>query len=75
MVKHPLSSLIMGIILVLGGIVLILVSIFASFDDSWVTLIYGVPIFVIGMVLLVWKKEDDVEQRKDLAKVKGGDKK
>ena len=31
------------------------------------SLIYGIPSLVIGIVLLMWKKEDEIEQRKDKA--------
>jgi hypothetical protein len=70
MAKHPLSSIIAGIVLIAIGITLILLSIFASFEDSWITLIYGIPSLVIGIVMLLWKKEDDIEQRKDKVKMK-----
>jgi len=73
MTKKPLSSTIMGIFLTLGGIVLIILGIFGSFEASWWVLIYGIPMFIIGIVLLFWKREDEIEQRKDL--VKGGNKK
>jgi cadmium resistance protein CadD (predicted permease) len=70
MAKHPLSSIIMGIFLITVGIVLVILAIFGNFDDSWVTLIYGIPSLIIGVVLLVWEKEDDIEQRKDKVKMK-----
>jgi len=77
MVKHPLSSIIIGILFIVGGLILIPLGIFGNFDDSWVSLIYGIPMFIIGIILLFWKKEDDIEQRKDLVKgsMKGGKKK
>jgi formate hydrogenlyase subunit 3/multisubunit Na+/H+ antiporter MnhD subunit len=74
MAKHPLSSIIAGIVLIAIGITLILLSIFASFEDSWVTLIYGIPSLIVGIVMLLWKKEDNIEQRKDIVKMKGGKK-
>ncbi len=75
MAKHPLSSIIMGIFLIVLGIVLILVTVFSSNKESWVALIYGIPSLIVGVVLLLWKKEDNIEQRKDLVKMKGGKKK
>ena len=72
MAKHPLSSIIMGILFVTGGIVLTILGLFGNFKDSWVTLIYGIPCLIIGIFMLFWKKEDNIEQRKDL---KGGSKK
>ena len=77
MANHPLSSIVMGIILIAGGLVLIILGLFGNFDDSWVSLIYGIPALILGIFLLVWKKEDDIEQRKDLvkSKMKGGKKK
>lgn len=71
MTKHPLSSLIAGIILIVGGVILIPLGILHSGEGSWVALIYGIPMLVIGIVLLLWKKEDEIEQRKDM---KGGNK-
>ena len=31
----------------------------------WVTLIYGVPLLILGLFILFNKKEDEVERRKD----------
>ncbi len=76
MAKHPLSSIIVGIILIIGGLVLISISLFSFNKEIPLILIYGIPMLIIGIVLLLWKKEDDIEQRKDLIKsLKGGNKK
>ena len=68
MEKRPLSGIIIGIILILVGISLICVPIFASNKELWFLLIYGIPCFAIGIALLLWKKEDNIEQRKDIMK-------
>lgn len=47
-----------GIIMILLGLVLIGVSFFTSF----IFLIYGIPILIIGIVILLNKKEDVIEQ-------------
>ena len=39
---------------------------------SVVGAIWGIPMFIIGLVILLNKKEDEIEQRKD---TKGGKKK
>lgn len=74
MKHHPISSIVVGIILTLGGLALILAAIFASSEAFWVFLIYGIPAFIVGVVMLLWKKEDEIEERKDMVKnkVKGG---
>jgi membrane-bound ClpP family serine protease len=75
MAEHPLSSIIAGIIFLAGGLILILLSAFGGFESFIVMLVYGIPMFIIGIILLFWKKEDEIEQRKDLVKMKGGKKK
>ena len=63
-----LSRIITGVILVIFGIVLIIL----SFNKSGWILIYGIPIVLIGFFILFNTKEDKIESRKD---VKGGKKK
>lgn len=76
MAEKPLSSIIVGIALIALGIVLILIPVFSANKETWFTLIYGIPSLVIGIALLLWNKEDDIEQRRDLVKpLKGGKKK
>ena len=60
-----LSRTITGIALIILGIILISVSIKGSL---WV-LIYGIPIFAVGIFILFNKKEDKIESRRDM---KGG---
>jgi uncharacterized membrane protein HdeD (DUF308 family) len=75
MAKQPLSGIIIGTFLIVVGIVLIFIAVFASNRELWFLLIYGIPSLIIGIALLFWKKEDDIEQRKDLVKpLKGGKK-
>jgi len=62
-----LSQLIMGIIFTLGGLVLTIVSFFTEFF----VLIYGLPLLVLGIFILLNKKEDVIEP----IKKQGGKKK
>ncbi len=62
-----LSQLIIGIVFTLGGLALTIVSFFAGFF----ILIYGLPLLVMGIVILLNKKEDMVEP----IKRRGGKKK
>ena len=76
MAKHPLSSIIIGIIFLIGGFILTILPVFSIIKEAkWVSWIYGIPMLIIGIVLLFWKREDEIEQRKDLVKMKGGSKK
>lgn len=56
-----ISRLIVGVVFILGGIVLTVLSFFSSF----VFLIYSIPLIVIGIVLLLNKNEDKIEERLD----------
>ncbi len=56
------SRIITGIIFLIGGIVLMVL----SFTISLFILIYGIPIFLVGIFLLLNKNEDKIEKRKDL---------
>jgi hypothetical protein len=62
-----LSQLIIGIVFTLGGLALTIVSFFVGLF----LLIYGLPILVIGIVVLLNKKEDVIEP----IKKRGGKKK
>jgi len=64
-----ISQLLSGVILFLGGLIMIIFSFFS--DAKVVLLIYGIPIFLIGIAILLNKKEDKIEQIK---KPKGGKK-
>jgi len=52
-----ISQLIIGTIFTIGGLALTIVAFFASLF----ILIYGVPLLIIGLVILLNKKEDVVE--------------
>ena len=56
------SRLITGIIFLIVGIFLIF---FAIRIELWI-LIYGIPLFLIGLFILFNKNEDKIEKRKDL---------
>ena len=43
-----------------------MVPVVSKSEGMFVSLIYGIPSLVIGIVLLMWKKEDEIEQRKDI---------
>ena len=57
-----------------GGIILILgfVLIVVAFFGGWPALIYGIPLIILGLYILMNGNEDKIEKRKDL---KGGSKK
>ena len=52
-----ISQLIIGIIFIIGGAILTVVAFFVGLF----VLIYGLPLLVIGIVILLNKKEDVVE--------------
>jgi len=58
--KNTTSRTITGGIIIIIGLVLILVSPFAKY----ITLIYGLPILVIGLIIFFNKKESHIEQIK-----------
>lgn len=41
-----------------------------SFTKGWIILAYGIPCLVLGFIIFLNKKEDFIEQRKDLNKLK-----
>ncbi len=62
---NTISRTITGMLLIILGIILIYVSV----NESLWVLIYGIPITLIGFFILFNKKEDKIESRRD---VKGG---
>ena len=62
-----LSQLIIGIIFIFGGLVLTIAAFFTEFS----VLIYGLPLIVLGIFILLNKKEDVIEP----IKKQGGKKK
>ncbi|MBU0959577.1 MAG: hypothetical protein KKB31_06530 [Nanoarchaeota archaeon] len=57
-----IGQVISGLVFVFGGVALILVAIFSK--GAWPALIYGIPIFVLGIVILFYTKEDAIERIK-----------
>ncbi|MCK5233935.1 MAG: hypothetical protein KAJ91_03900 [Candidatus Aenigmarchaeota archaeon] len=61
-----LSRTITGTLAILLGLYLTIL----GFSERWV-LLYGIPLLIIGIVILFNKKEDDIEKIKTKAK-RGG---
>jgi hypothetical protein len=61
---NHVSRVVTGTILIVLGVVLAGVSPFVHFG----TLFYSVPVLIVGVFILLNKKEDIIEQRKDLNK-------
>lgn len=64
--KISLSRLIIGLIFLIAGIFFLILFIFTV----WWMIFYGVPLFVLGLVILLNKNEDKIEKRKDLKEKK-----
>jgi len=58
-----ISRTITGIVMIVLGLFLIVLSFFIG-EAVWATLIYGVPIFILGFVILFNKEEDKIEKIK-----------
>jgi len=63
---NTLSRTITGTLAMLLGLFLIVISVSKEFE----ILIYGIPIFIVGIFILFNKKEDEIEK----IKAKGGKK-
>jgi predicted membrane protein len=61
-----ISRLIIGLLLLFAGIFFIILGIFTV----WWMIFYGIPLMIIGIVILLNKNEDKIEQRKDLKEKK-----
>ena len=59
-----ISRTITGVVMVAFGLFLIGLSFVVEVDALWATLIYGVPIFILGLFILFNKKEDKIEKIK-----------
>ena len=55
------SRIITGTLATLFGLFLIILSVF---EDFWI-LVYGIPLFIIGIFIFFNKKEDDIEEIKN----------
>jgi hypothetical protein len=58
------SRIITGSTMMLAGLGLIAV----SFKVQYISLFYGIPLFIIGFFILLNRNEDEIEERKDLNK-------
>jgi len=56
------SRLIIGLLFLLAGIFFSVLAIFTV----WLMIVYGIPLIIIGIVILFNKNEDKIERRKDL---------
>jgi len=56
---NTLSRIITGTLAIILGVYLMAI----SFSEPWI-LIYGIPIFIIGIFILLNKKEDEIEKIK-----------
>ena len=59
-----LSQFIVGILMILSGIALLFFPLFTGETSLFVAWIYGIPFLVIGLVILLNKKEDVIEKIK-----------
>jgi len=59
------SRIITGLVMVVIGIILIGVFFTIKKTGTFIALIYGIPILIIGIFILLNKKEDKIERRKD----------
>lgn len=50
--------------MILTGIGLVVISMFVSLDVTFATLIYGIPVLIVGIFILLNKKEDKIEEIK-----------
>ena len=57
-----LSRLISGIIFILAGVFFVVL----AFYEVWWIFFYGIPLILLGIVILINKSEDKIERRKDL---------
>jgi len=63
---NTLSRTLTGSVMIILGLVLSIIGFF--FVVAW---FYGVPILIIGIFVFLNKKEDKIEERKDLRQMKG----
>jgi uncharacterized membrane protein HdeD (DUF308 family) len=62
---------IVGMIMSVVGLFLIGLSFFVK-EASWVALLYGVPLLIVGIIIFLNKKEDVIEQVKGQENKNGG---
>lgn len=56
------SRLIVGIVFILAGLSFV----FLSFFAPWWMVLYSIPLFIIGIFVLMNESEDKIEKRKDI---------
>lgn len=61
---NKVSRTITGFIMSIGGFALLLVALFSSSEGVWVALVYGIVLLVLGLFILLNKREDEIEQIK-----------
>jgi len=61
---------IVGFLLELFGFLLMLIPLFILEKEGFFSWIYGLPIFIVGLIIMFNKKEDEIEK----IKYKGGKK-
>ena len=59
---NTLSRTITGIVTIIVGIGLVLIPLFVPLKKSFVSLIYGIPLFIIGFFILLNRNEDKIEE-------------
>jgi hypothetical protein len=62
-------QLISGITLTIIGIILLCIPLFISKPLSFLTLLYGIPLIIIGIFILI-NKEEEIEKIKTVKSVK-----
>ena len=67
---NTLSRTITGMIFIVAGLVLIFLPFILQKNVGLIALIYGLPVLVIGIFILLNKAEDEIEQIKSKKKLK-----
>jgi len=65
------NRLVWGLVISIIGVILIFIPVFIMKKTALITWTYGIPIFIIGVLILLNKKEDKIEE----INYKGGNKK
>jgi uncharacterized membrane protein YbaN (DUF454 family) len=63
---NQISRTITGLVFIIIGFILLVLGVFTNF----ITWIYAIPLFIMGFFIFLNKKEDKIEERKDLNKIK-----
>jgi len=65
------NRIIWGLVISFVGLILVFIPGFFPHKEILITLVYGIPLFIIGFIIILNKKEDKIEQ----INYKGGKKK